>query len=92
MERVRLIGRHQHHLSRRHPERRARNTDVSVPFQNMGHRIERCGVLAQRLPFVEREQRDGSSRSLEQRAADHRAILVGAERHGRKKRGGGHFR
>ena len=47
MHGVRLIGRHQDYLPCRDLERRASNSDLGFPFEDVRHCVERRRVLAQ---------------------------------------------
>ena len=65
---------------------------ISASFQDVGNRVERRRVLAQRLACVEREQRDGSAGALEENTADHRSLLIAGQPQQRHECGGRHFR
>ena len=56
---------------------RARDDDLGFAVQHVDHRVKWCGVLAQALTLIECEHRDGSARSLQERAADDGAVLIG---------------
>ena len=73
---MRLISRHDHHLSPGDANRFARDRDFDFPLKHVHKSIERCRVLTQFLAAVEGEERNVSRLLLQDYSADHRAILI----------------
>ena len=57
LRRVRRTGRHENHLAAIQTVGLAGNDDLSLPFYHLYERVERCGVFAKTLTFVESEER-----------------------------------
>ena len=73
-----MSGQHDH-LAYRQAVRLAGDDDLGLAFQHVNQRIERRGVLAQTLPLVECEHRDGPCRPFQEGAAHDGALLIGDE-------------
>jgi len=73
---MRLVRRHEDHLSGGEVMRLSRDCDVRLPVQQLDERVERDGVLAQALTSGEREGGHGPRRVLDQDPAHDRALLI----------------
>jgi len=69
-------GRHQDQFTAAQLMAFAGDDDFDFAFDHLHQRIERCGVLAQALAGIEREEGHIARRFPHQFAADHGAVLV----------------